>query len=128
MAIIADYPGLLPASHVSNQETSPPKELPRSVSPTALSHAPKGRCSARHAAPGASSKRVAPTSGKPSNRKANKDMAEPSSKRYGFKNMRLGSHPTVAFMFILYSGKKCVGLYSGVRLVILPTARIQILP
>ena len=27
VAIVADYPGLLPASHVSSQETSPLKEL-----------------------------------------------------------------------------------------------------
>ena len=92
VAIITDYPGLLPASHVSNQETSPPKEFPRSASPTALSRAQKGRHSARHAAPGASPKRGAPTLGKPSKRKANKDTAEPSSKRYGFRNMDLGSH------------------------------------
>ena len=64
VAITADYPGLLPASHVSNQETSPPKELPHSTSPTALSHAPKGRGSARHAIPGATPKRAAPTPGK----------------------------------------------------------------
>ena len=56
VAIMADYPGLLPASHVSNQEISPPKELPRYASPTALSRAPKGRCSALHAAPEASHK------------------------------------------------------------------------
>ena len=83
VAITADYPGLLPASHVSNQETSLPKELPHSASPTALSRAPKGRRSARHAAPEATHKRVAPMSGRPS-RKANENTAEPLSKRYGF--------------------------------------------
>ena len=92
VAITADYPGLLPASHVSNQETSPPKELPRSASPTALSRAPKGRRSARHATLGVTPKRVAPTPGKPSKRKANEDTTEPSSKRYGFVTMLLGSH------------------------------------
>ena len=42
VAIIADYPGLLPASHVSNQETSRPKEFSHSASPTAPSCAQKG--------------------------------------------------------------------------------------
>ena len=46
VAIMADYPGLLPTSYVSSQETSPPKELPRYASSTALSRAPKGRRSA----------------------------------------------------------------------------------
>ena len=60
VAITTDYPGLLPASHVSNQETSPPKEPPRSASPTALSRAPKGRRSARHVTPEATPERAAP--------------------------------------------------------------------
>ena len=77
VAITADYPGLLPASHVSNQETSPPKELPHSASPTALSRAPKGRRSARHAAPEASHKRAAPTPGGYLKRKAKDNAAEP---------------------------------------------------
>ena len=92
VAITIDYPGLLASSHVSNQGTSPPKEFPRSASPTALSHAQKGRRSVRHATPKATPKRAAPTPGKPSKRKANEDTAEPSSKRYGFVNMPLGSH------------------------------------
>ena len=71
VAIIADYPCLLPASHVSNWETSPPKELPHSASPIALSRALKGRHLARHAAPEATHKRAAPASGRPSKRKAN---------------------------------------------------------
>ena len=91
VAIIADYPGLLRASHVSNQETSHPKEFSHSASPTAPSCAQKGRRSARHAAPGASPKRAAPTPGKPSKRKANEDTADPSSKRYGFANMFFSS-------------------------------------
>ena len=91
VAIIADYPGLLPASHVSNQETSHPKEFSHSASPTAPSCAQKGRRTARHAAPGASPKRAAHTLGKHSKRKANKDTAEPSSKRYGFANMLFSS-------------------------------------
>ena len=86
VSITADYPGLLPASHVSNQETFPSKELPHSASATALSRAPKGRRSARYAIPGATPKRAAPTPGKPSKRKANEDMVGPSSKRYGFAN------------------------------------------
>ena len=92
VAIIADYPGLLPASHVSNQETSPPKELPHSASPTVLSRVPKGRRSARHVTPEATQKRAAPTLGKPSKRKANEVMTEPSSKRYDFVNMPFSSH------------------------------------
>ena len=92
VAIIADYPGLLRALHVSNQEISPPKEPPHSASPTALYCAPKGRRSARHATPEATPKRAAATPGKPLKRKANEDTTEPSSKRYGFVNMPLGSH------------------------------------
>ena len=91
VAITANYPGLLPASHVSNQETSPLKELPRSASPTALSWAQKGRRLGRHATPEATPKRAASTPGKPSKRKANEGTTEPSSKRYGFVNMPLGS-------------------------------------
>ena len=68
VAITADSLGLLPTSHVSNQEISPSKEFPHSASPTALSRAPKGRRSARHATPEATPKRVAPTPGKPSKR------------------------------------------------------------
>ena len=92
VAITADYLCLLPASHVSIQETSPPKELPHSASPTALSHAPKGRRSARHPAPEVNPKRAAPASGKLSKRKASEDTSEPSSKRYGFVNMPFGGH------------------------------------
>ena len=87
--IVADYPGLLPASHVSNQEISLPKELPRYASPTALSRAPKGRRSARHTAPESILKRATPTSGRPSKRKANGNTVEFSSKRYGFLNTLL---------------------------------------
>ena len=39
--IMADYPSLLPASHVSNQEISPPKELPHCTSPTTQSRSYK---------------------------------------------------------------------------------------
>ena len=92
VAIIADYSGLLPALHVSNQETSPPKDLPHYASPTTLSRAPKGRRSARHAAPEVTHKRAVPMAGRPSKRKANKNTAEPSSKRCGFFNMLLGCH------------------------------------
>ena len=45
---------IIPASHVSGQETFPPKELPHYASPAALSCAPKGRRSMRHIAPEAS--------------------------------------------------------------------------
>ena len=90
--IIADYPSLLPASHVSNPEIPCPREFSHSSSPNALSCALKGRRLARHAAPGVSPKRAANTPGKPSKRKANEDTTEPSSKRYGFANMHLGSH------------------------------------
>ena len=92
VAIITDYPGLLPASHVSNPEIFHPKEFSHTASPTALSCAQKGRRSTRHAAPGVSPKGVAPTPGKPTKRKANKDTAQASSKRYGFANMHIGSH------------------------------------
>lgn len=92
VAITADYPGILPASHISNHETSLLKELPHYASPTALPRAPKGRRSARHAGPEATHKRAAPTPGRPSKRKANENMAEPSLKRYGFLNTLLGCH------------------------------------
>ena len=92
VAIMVDYPGLLPASYVSSQETSPPKEPPRSASPTALTRALKGRRSACHIALEATPERAALTPGKSSKRKANKGPAEPSSKSYGFVNMPLGSH------------------------------------
>ena len=92
VAIIADYPGLLPASHVSSQEASSPKGFPRSASPTALSRAQKGRRSARHPAPEVTPKRAAPPPGKLSKRKAKKDTVGPSSKRYGFANMFFNSH------------------------------------
>ena len=91
VGITADYPGLPPASHVSNQETSLPKELPHSTSPTALSRAPKGR-RACHPAPEGTPKRAAPAPGKLSKRKAGEDTFEPSSKRYDFVNMPFGSH------------------------------------
>ena len=87
VAIIADYPGLLPASHVSSQEAPSPKGFPRSASPTALSRAPKGKRSTYCATLGATPKGGAPAPGKPSKRKANKDTVGPSSKRYGFANM-----------------------------------------
>ena len=90
--IIADYPGLLPASHVSNPEIPCQESF---LNPPYPSHCPvvkKGRRSAGHAAPGASPKRASPTPGKPTKRKANKDTVEPSSKRYEFANMHLGSH------------------------------------
>ena len=90
--IIADYPGLLPASHVSNPEIPCPREFSHSSLTTALSCAQKRRRSACHAAPGASPKRASPTPGKLLKRKANEDTAEPSSKRYEFANMHLGSH------------------------------------
>ena len=81
--IMADYPGLLPASDVSNQETSPQKELPHCTSPAVLSCDPKGRRSAHHATPEASRKSAAPV---PVGFRvpADDNMVEPSSKRYGF--------------------------------------------
>ena len=91
VAIIADYPGLLPASHVSSQETSPPKGFPRSAAPTALSRASKGRRCTYRATPGATPKRAALAPGKPPKRKANEDTVGPSSKRYGFANMFFNS-------------------------------------
>ena len=75
VAITADYPGLLPASQVSNQETLSLKECFYSASPTALYRASQGRRSAIL-------KRSAPAPGKPSKRKAGEDTARPSSRRY----------------------------------------------
>ena len=76
VAITADYPGLLPASHVNNQETSSLKECSYSASPTALYRASQGRRSAI-------SKRSTPAPGKPSKRKAGEDTARPSLRKYG---------------------------------------------
>ena len=86
VAIIADYPGLLPSSHVSTQETSPPKEFSHCASPTAPSHAPKGRRSSRRAVSEASSKKVMPMQGVSLKRRANGDTTgpPPSPKRYSF--------------------------------------------
>ena len=84
VAIIADYPVLLPSSHVSTQETSPPKEFSHCASPTAMSRAPKGRRSSRHAVSEASLKRVEPAQGGSSKRKADGNTTAPSSKRYDF--------------------------------------------
>ena len=93
VAIIVDYPGLLPALHVSNQETCPLREFPLSTLPTSLYYALKGRRSTRHATPEATRKKVAPTPGRPSMRKANRGTAEPSSKMHDFfLNMLLGCH------------------------------------
>ena len=92
VAITADYPGLLPATHVSNQETCPLREFPLFALPTTLYCALKGRLSACHATQEASRKRAAPASDKSSKRKADDNTAEPSSKRYGFLNMPPGHH------------------------------------
>ena len=77
VTIIADYPSLLPASHVSNQEICPLREFPLSALPTALYYALKGRRSA--------CKKAVPMTDRPPKRKANRNMAEPSFKRYSFK-------------------------------------------
>ena len=87
VAIIADYPGLLPASDVSHQEKSSSKEFPRTASPAALFRASKGRRSARHATPGATPKREAPAPSKAFERKVNEDTTGPSTKRYGFEGV-----------------------------------------
>ena len=86
VAIIADYPGLLPSSHVSTQETSSPKEFSRRTSPTVLPHAPKGWRSSRRAVSKASSKKATPMQGGSLKRKANGDTTgpPPSPKRYSF--------------------------------------------
>ena len=102
VAITADYPRLLPASYVSNQETFPPKELSHYASPAALSCAPKGRRSTHHIAPEASQKRAAPAPGGSSKRKANDNTTEPSSKRYGFKYALWQSHRTMTLSAVFY--------------------------
>ena len=92
VAIIADYPGLLPASHISDPNTPYSKEISPSFLPTALSCAQKGKGSARRTTPRVPSKRASPTPGEPSKRKANEDTAVPSSKRYESANLHLSSH------------------------------------
>ena len=86
VAIIADYPGLLPSSHVSTQETSPPKEFSRRTSPTALSHALKGRRSSCRAVSKVSSRKATPAQGESLKRKDNGDTNRPppSQKRCSF--------------------------------------------
>lgn len=69
VAIMADYPGLLPSSDVSTHKTSSQKEPSPWASPTALTRAQKGRCLARHLASRAASKKIAPMQGEPSKRK-----------------------------------------------------------
>ena len=94
VAIIADYPGLLPVTHVSNQETCPLIEFPLSSLPTAPYYALQGRKSVR--------KKVAPTTGRLLKRKANRNMAEPLAKRYGcFKYALWPSH-------LKYDNIRCV--------------------
>ena len=51
VAIIADYPGLLPASHVSDLNTPYSKEISPSSLPTALSCDQKGKGSTRRTTP-----------------------------------------------------------------------------
>ena len=92
VAIIADYPGLLPASHVSDPNTPYSKEISPSFLSTALSCAQKGKGSVRRTTPRVPPKRASPTPGEPSKRKANEDTAVPSSKRYEFANLHLSSH------------------------------------
>ena len=102
VAITADYPGILPASHISNHETSLLQELPHYASPTALPRAPKGRRLVHHTAPEATHKRAAPTPGRPSKRKANENTPEPSSKRYGFEYAPWQSHRTMTLSAVFY--------------------------
>ena len=84
VAIIADYPGLLPSSHVSTQETPSQREFSPCDSPAALYHAPKGRRSSHHVVAKASSREMTLAHGTSLKRKANDDTAgpSPSSKRY----------------------------------------------
>ena len=60
VAIIADYPGLLLASHVSDPNTPYSKEISPSFLPTALSCVQKGTGSARRTTPTVPPKRVSP--------------------------------------------------------------------
>ena len=90
--IIADYPGLLPASHVSDPKTPYSKEISPSFLPTAPSCAPKGKGSTHRTTPRVPPKSAYPMPGEPSKSKANKDTVVPSSKRYEFANPPLRSH------------------------------------
>ena len=122
VAITAHYPGLFLASHITNQEIYLLKEPPHSVSPTALSCAPKGRRSARHATPEATPKRATPTPDKPSKRKANEDMTDPSSKRYGFVCPLVVTSNCDIICRVL-SGKAFAGLCPGILPVAPPPVR-----
>ena len=104
MAITADYPGLLPTSSVSTQETSPQKEFSHCDSPTALHRAPKGRRSHQRAAAKASSKKTTLAQGASLKRKANNDIAGPSyaSKRYNLLARTQQIDRTVTFPAVPY--------------------------
>ena len=126
--IVANYPGLLPASHVSNQETPSLKELPHYASPTALFRAPKGRRSTPQCAPEASPRRAAPTPSKSSKRKANDNMAEPSPKRYGLLLMPLAVTSNCDIIRCVFSGKAFARLCPGILPAAPPQVRFQTLP
>ena len=63
VAIVADYPGLIPSSHVSTQDISHQKEDSQCALPTALFYAQKGRRSSRRTMRRSSSQRATPASG-----------------------------------------------------------------
>ena len=129
VAIIADYPGLLLASQVSNQETLCPRGFSHSSSLIAPSCAQKVRRLAHCAAPGASPERAAPVSGRTSKRKANRDTVGPSLKRYGFSTMlflAVASNYDLYIPFVL--GKRFDRLCPGTRPVVLLITRIRSQP
>ena len=104
MAIIAAYPGLLPSSHVSTQETPSQREFSPCDSPTALYHAPKGRGLSHRTVAKASSRKMTLAQGASLKRKANDDTARPSSlsKRYNYLTRTQWRDQTVTFPAVPY--------------------------
>ena len=105
VAIIADYPGLLPASHVSNQETAHPKEFSHSASPTAPSCAQKGGVR-RAMLPRGISQESGPHAGQAFEEEGKQRYSRAVTEevwicKYVFKQ----SHPIVTSMFVLYQEK-----------------------
>ena len=126
--IIANYPGLLPASYVSNPKTPYPEETSSSFLPTALFCAQKGKRSACRTALVLSPKRVYPTPGEPSKRKTNEDTAGPSSRGMDLPICTGAVTSNRDLPIFHVPGRRCAGLYPEVRAAVVPAARTQTLP
>ena len=129
VAIIVDYPGLLPASQLSNQETL----CPRGFFSFFLTHrtilCSEGEAFGASCCPRASPKRAAPALGRPSKRKAKRDTVGPSLKRYGFATMLFLAVASNCDSYVHFvSGQRFDGLCPGTRPVVLLTTKIRSQP